>query len=83
MRRRQNFGPVYDAYIQETTKLGDARTALIKEYAQTYNTMTHAQAKSLVGRALALDKRATALRGQWMPKFEAALPGKRAALLSA
>ena len=74
------FWPVYDAYTQETTKLGDTRTGLIKEYAQTYNTMTDAQAKSLVERALALDEQATALRGQWMPKFEAVLPGKKAAL---
>ena len=29
----EKFWPVYDAYAQETTKLGDARFALIKEYA--------------------------------------------------
>ena len=32
----EKFWPVYDAYTQETTKLGDASYALVKEYAQNY-----------------------------------------------
>ena len=74
------FWPVYDAYTVETTKIGDARLALIKEYAQTYDTMTDAQAKSLVNRSEGVDQQTVALRTQWMPKFEAVLPGKKAAL---
>jgi len=74
------FWPVYDAYKVETAKLGDVRYALIKEYAQSYNTMTDAQAKSLIKRAADLDQQVIALRMQWMPKFEAVLPGKKAAL---
>ena len=42
------FWPVYDAYTQETIKINDQRYALIKEYAQTYDTMTDIQAKSLI-----------------------------------
>jgi len=74
------FWPVYDAYTVETTKLGDTREALIKEYAQTYDTMTDAQAKSLVKRWGAVDQQYVNLRVQWMPKFEVVLPGKKAAL---
>ena len=44
----EKFWPVYDAYTRETTKLGDASYALVKEYAQSYDTMTDAQADSLV-----------------------------------
>ena len=36
----------------ETTKLGDARYALIKEYANNYEDMTDAQAESLVNKWL-------------------------------
>ena len=36
------FWPVYDAYTAETVKLNDQRLAVIKEYAQAYNTMTAA-----------------------------------------
>ena len=44
----EKFWPVYDAYTQETTKLGDGRFALIKEYANSYVNMTDAQADGLV-----------------------------------
>jgi len=73
------FWPVYDAYTQETIKIGDQRYALIKEYAQTYDTMTDAQAKSLIKRWANVDQAFIALRLQWMPKFEAGLPGKKSA----
>ncbi len=74
------FWPVYDAYTVETTKIGDARLALIKEYAQNYDTLTDAQAKSLIPRMMDVDQQSIALRKQWVPKFEAVLPGKKAAL---
>jgi hypothetical protein len=74
------FWPLYDVYTEEAIKINDARYALIKEYAKTYATMTDAQAKSLIDRWAATDQQTIALRLQWMPKFEAALPGKKAAL---
>ena len=74
------FWPVYDAYTAATTKIGDTRVALVKEYAQSYDTMTDAQAKSLIKRWAATDQELVNLRMQWMPKFEAVLPGKKAAL---
>ena len=74
------FWPVYDAYTQETIKINDQRYALIKEYVQTYDTMTDAQAKSLIKRWAATDQAFIALRLQWMPKFETVLPGKKSAL---
>ena len=74
------FWPVYDQYTAEASKIGDTRLALIKEYAQTYDTMTDVQAKSLIKRWAATDQSFIALRMQWMPKFEAVLPGKKAAL---
>jgi hypothetical protein len=74
------FWPVYDAYMQEVIKNADSRVALIKEYAQSYDTMTDAQALSLVKRWGALDQAFVNTRVQWMPKFEAVLPGKKAAL---
>jgi len=74
------FWPVYDAYMEAVRKNADGRIALIKEYAQSYDNMTDAQALSLVKRWGALDQSFTNTRVQWMPKFEAVLPGKKAAL---
>ncbi len=65
----EKFWPVYDAYTQETTKLGDARYALIKEYANHYEDMTDAQAESLVNKMATLDEQTATLRQQWIPKF--------------
>jgi Spy/CpxP family protein refolding chaperone len=76
----EKFWPVYDAYTQETTKIGDARYALIKEYAKTYDAMTDAQADDLLKRTAALDLQAATLRQQWIPKFRKVLTGKQTAL---
>ena len=67
-------------YAQETTKLGDARYALIKEYANNYEDMTDAQAESLVNKMAALDEQTATLRQQWIPKSGKVLTGKQNAL---
>ena len=74
------FWPVYDAYMKDVIKNSDGRFALIKEYAANYDTMTNAQALSLVKRWGGVDQAFVNTRVQWMPKFEAVLPGKKAAL---
>ena len=54
------FWPIYDQYAAEVAKIGDARVALIKEYAQNYDTMTDAQANDFMKRAAAIDQQFTA-----------------------
>ena len=76
----EKFWPVYDAYTQETTKLGDASYALVKEYAQNYGSMTDAQADSLVDKMATLDVQTATLRQEWIPKFRKVLNGKQTAL---
>ena len=76
----EKFWPVYDAYTQETTKLGDASYALVKEYAQDYGNMTDAQADSLVDKMATLDVQTATLRQEWIPKFRKVLAGKQTAL---
>ena len=76
----EKFWPVYDAYTQETTKLADARYALIKEYAKAYDTMTDVQADDLLEHSTALDQSTASLRQQWTPRFRKVLGGKQTAL---
>lgn len=76
----EKFWPVYDAYTQETTKQGDARYALVKEYANSYVNMTDAEADSLVKKMAALDVQTATVREQWIPKFRKVLTGKQTAL---
>ncbi len=76
----EKFWPVYDAYTQEITKLGDTSYALVKEYASTYENMTDAQADTLVDKMATLDVQTATLRQQWIPKFRKVLTGKQNAL---
>lgn len=76
----EKFWPVYDAYTQETTRLGDASYALVKEYANSYVNMTDAEADSLVKKMATLDVQTATLRQQWIPKFRKVLTGKQTAL---
>lgn len=76
----EKFWPVYDQYTVETTKLGDTKVALIKEYADAYNTMTDVQADSLVKRLAALDVSVAQNRQHWIPNFRKVLTAKQTAM---
>jgi hypothetical protein len=76
----EKFWPVYDSYTQELMKLNDTRWALIKQYADSYNTMTDVQANSLLKQQIALDKSYLQLRESWIPKFEKVISPKQTAL---
>ncbi len=46
------FWPIYDQYTADLVKINDEKYALIKEYADSWGTMTDDQALSLTKRAL-------------------------------
>jgi hypothetical protein len=73
------FWPVYDQYTAELVKVNDQKTALIKEYAQNWGTMTDEQASSLSKRALAVDEQVAQLRIKYLPTFSKAVSGKTVA----
>jgi hypothetical protein len=74
------FWPVYDRYIAETIKVNDVRFALLKEYANNFNTATEEQADSFIKRWLALDQDNTQLRLKYIPEFEKVISHKKAAM---
>jgi fructose-specific phosphotransferase system component IIB len=74
------FWPVYDRYIAETIKINDGRYALIKEYAQNYQTMTDDQADSFIKRWLGFDQDNTQLRMRFIPEFEKVISHKKTAM---
>jgi hypothetical protein len=73
------FWPTYDQYIGDLVKINNAKYALIKEYADTWGTMTDAQAVSLINRALAVDEQVAQLRIRYVPIFNQVLPGTKTA----
>jgi len=74
------FWPVFDQYRKDAIKPNDERWAVIKEYAASYNTMTDAQAQSLMRRANAVDEQLLALRMRYVPLFEKVISPKKTAL---
>jgi hypothetical protein len=73
------FWPVYDEYTAETIKNNDTRVALIKEYTGDYDTLTDAQAQSLLKRWLQADDAEVQLRLKYIPIFSKVLPAKKTA----
>jgi hypothetical protein len=74
------FWPLYDRYIGETIKVNDVRYSLVKEYAQTYQTMTDEQADSYIKRWLTLDQENAQLRLKFVPEFEKVISHKKTAI---
>lgn len=74
------FWPVYDRYIAETIKVNDTRYALLKEYAQNYQTMTDEQADNFIRRWLAFDQDNTQLRLTFVPEFERVISHRKTAI---
>ena len=64
------FWPIYDQYAAEFSKIGDANVALLKEYAQSYDTMTNDQANDFMKRSAAIDQQVSALLMKYVPIFE-------------
>jgi len=73
------FWPVYEKYAAAQKQIGDQKVALIKEYAQSYDTITDANATTMSQKAFAIEAESVQLRKTWFPKFVAVLGAKRAA----
>jgi len=73
------FWPVYDQYTAELVKINDQKYALIKDYADSWGTMTDDQALSYIKRWLSVDEQVTALRAKYVPMVNKVLLGKKAA----
>jgi len=73
------FWPVYDQYTTDLVKINDEKYALIKDYADSWGTMTDDQALSLTNRALAVEKNVADLRIRYVPIFSKVISGKKVA----
>ncbi len=74
------FWPIYDQYSAEVAKIGDQRVALIKQYAESYENMTDAQANEFMKKAAGIDQQFSSLRMKYVPIFEKAISAKKTAL---
>jgi hypothetical protein len=63
------FWPIYQRYETALLALNDEKIALIKDYAEHYQTMTNAKAKELTNRALDLDDKRQLQRKKFYQEF--------------
>jgi hypothetical protein len=70
------FWPIYREYDLELTKIGDERLALIKDYAEHYQTLTDEKAKELMEKSFQLRQKRIKLRRAYFKKMDKVLPSK-------
>src|SRR5580765_2601671 len=73
------FWPVYREYETALAKINDDRIALIKQYADSYTSLTDATADEIATRALGLDARRHALIVEYYDRFKKVVAPKTAA----
>ncbi|TEU03337.1 MAG: hypothetical protein E3J22_08845 [Candidatus Aminicenantes bacterium] len=70
------FWPIYREYDLELTKIGDERLAMIKDYAEHYQTLTDEKAKELMEKVFQLQQKRVKLRRAYFKKMDKVLPSK-------
>ena len=79
-KEAEQFWPVYDQYTSELIKINDKKYASIKQFAQSYDTLTDEQAMDLTRQSIEVDQSVAQLRQKYFPIFQKVLSGKKTAL---
>jgi hypothetical protein len=75
----QKFWPIYKHYADDLHEVNNSKYELLKQYAETWATMTDQDALIYVRHWMEVDAEAQALRLRYVPAVTQALPGKKAA----
>ncbi len=75
----QRFWPIYNHYVKDLIVVNDQKYALLKQYAEMWETMSDQDALIYVRHWLEVDGQAQALRLKYVPIVSQALPGRKAA----
>jgi hypothetical protein len=73
------FWPVYEEYSADFGKIDEDRSVIVKEYAESFGSVTDGQADNLIRRWLDTDISAAQLRQKYVPIIRTVLLGKKAA----
>jgi hypothetical protein len=75
----EKFWPIYNHYVKDLQGVNDQKYALLKQYAETWATMSDQDALIYVRSWLEVDGQAQALRLKYVPVVSQVLPGRKAA----
>ena len=73
------FWPIYKEYEHESTKLGDQRIALIRDFSNHFDNMAEDKARELAEMALSIEEQRTALKRKYFDRFSEAMSAITAA----
>ena len=76
----EKFWPVYDQYAADLSKIYDRKIALLKSYADSYDSMTGEQAEDYIRQRAEVEQSIMQLRLKYMPAFRKVLTGREMAL---
>ncbi|HEY0703687.1 MAG TPA: hypothetical protein VGD60_13050 [Candidatus Acidoferrales bacterium] len=75
----KRFWPVYDSYTADLVRINNEKYEVIKEYRNSFGSITDEQAVDLTRRALEADEKVSALRMRYVSRFLEVLPGRKLA----
>ncbi|HEY1468635.1 MAG TPA: hypothetical protein VGF61_06305 [Candidatus Acidoferrum sp.] len=78
-KEAEKFWPIYKHYADDLHDVHNAKYALLKQYAETWATMTDQDALIYVRHWMEVDEEAQALRLKYVQPMSQVLPGKKAA----
>jgi hypothetical protein len=78
-KEAEQFWPLFEQYTQELVAKQDEKYALLKGYAQTYLTMTDAEAEKYIRGRASVDQAISEVRLKYFPLFRKVLSGKSTA----
>lgn len=73
------FWPIYDKYATELAAITDKKFALLKEYSQSYDSISGEQAEAYVKGRAEVEQSITTLRMKYFPIFRKVLSGQATA----
>jgi hypothetical protein len=75
----EKFWPIYKHYADDLHEVNNSKYALLKQYAETWVTMSDQDALIYVRHWMEVDAQAQALRLKYVPTVTQVLPGRKAA----
>jgi hypothetical protein len=75
----ETFWPVYRQYQKEMDKVGDAKVAVIKEYAAHLDSLDDKQAEELIAKALNVEEQRLQVFKKYIGEFDKVLSAKQVA----
>src|SRR5215469_6359755 len=78
-KEAEQFWPIFEKYTDELMAINNKKYAALKEYVQSYDTLTDQQAEKLTLDALEVDQSVAQLREKYIPIFEQVISPKKTA----